>query len=87
MTKSFNYTFEDQSAESTLTFECSDDERFKVIVEEGVAVVYATKAALGTLARIFAKMALSDYEDGFHVHLEEDFEPGNPEALRVVIDG
>jgi len=86
MAKSFTYTFEDESAENTLTFECSDSEHLKLNVEDGVAVLYATKAALNTLARIFAKMSMSDYKDGFHLHVNEDFDSERPEALRVVID-
>ena len=85
MIRSFNYSFEDESDKNTLTFECSEDEHFRVVIEDGVAVLYAAKAAFGTLARIFAKMATSDYQAGFHVHIGVDFEPDKPEILRLIV--
>lgn len=57
-----------------------------VLVENGVPVMYANRQAFLVLAKIFAKIALCEYSDGFHIHLEKDFDADQPEILRVILN-
>ena len=78
---------EDRSFENRISFEYDDsvEEDFRVSSEDGVAVVYANRTALLTLAKAFVKMALCDYSDGFHVHLRKNFDADESEVLRVIL--
>lgn len=88
MKRLFEFEFEDQSQHGTISFDYSEstDERLSVLVEEGVSVVYANRAALLVLAKTFIKLAVCPYRDGFHVHLNEDLDADQPETLRVILD-
>lgn len=88
MKKEFEFEFEDQSASNTISFEYDDstEEKLSVLIESGVAVVYANRQALLLLAKAFAKMALSDYSSGFHVHFSNNFDADEPEVFRVILD-
>jgi hypothetical protein len=87
MKRRFEFEFEDESP-STLSIDYSEliDEKLTVLVEEGVSVVYANRAALLVLAKTFIKMAVCSYPDGFHLHLNDDFDADKPETLRVILD-
>lgn len=86
MKRQFEFEFEDESPRA-ITFEHSEsvDEKLSVLVEHGVSVIYANRAALLVLGRTLIKMAICAYPDGFHVHLEEDFDVDKPETLRVIL--
>ena len=88
MQKRFEFEFVDESAAASgkpsdrLTFpEYTGDEQLQVFEVEGVPTVSANRDGLLMLARILVKMALSDYRDGFHLHLYEDFNADLKEAL------
>jgi YD repeat-containing protein len=49
-------------------------------------VIYANREAFLLLARTCAKIAIGQYESGFHVHLTTDFDATQPEALRLVLN-
>jgi hypothetical protein len=53
--------------------------------ESGIPVVYASKGACRLLAETFDKLAFGNYSDGFHLHLEKDFDPDNAEVLRIIL--
>ena len=86
MKRKFEFEFEDQSPK-TISFEYCEalEEKMSVVVESGVPVIYANRSALLFLAKTLAKMGMCEYEDGFHIHLNTDFDSDKPEALRVVI--
>lgn len=88
MKRRFEFEFEDQSQAGTISFDYSDsdDERLSVLIEEGVSVLYANRAALLVLAKTLIKMATCQYTDGFHVHLNEDLDAEKPERLRVILN-
>lgn len=88
MKKRFEFEFDDQSQQGTISFAYDDavDERMSVLVENGIPVIYANRATLVFLAKTFIKMALCAYPDGFHVHLNQDMDADKPEALRVILD-
>jgi hypothetical protein len=85
--KKFEYEFEDESFRKTISFEYDDeiDEEMEVSVENGVPCLYVNRQALLALAKTFIKMALCDYQDGFHVHLSQDFDGDKPEAIRCFL--
>lgn len=87
MKQKFEFEFEDQSSENRISFEFDDsaEEDFSISFEDGVAVMYANRAALLTLAKAFVKMALCDYSDGFHIHLRKNFDADESEAFRVIL--
>ena len=88
MKRKFEFEFEDQSP-STISFEydVSAEEKISVLIEDGIPVLYVNRQALLFLVKTFAKMALCDYPDGFHVHLTKDFDADEAEALRVILNG
>jgi hypothetical protein len=88
MKKTFSYDFEDESEKSRISFEYDEEieEKLAVKVESGVPVLYGNKQAFLLLAKTFSKLALGDYQDGFHVHLNTDFDADDSEALRVILN-
>ena len=88
MKRRFELEFDDESQTNTISFEHHElvNEKFTVRVEAGVSVLYANREALLVLGRTLIKMAICPYQDGFHVHLEQDFDGDKPEVLRVIID-
>lgn len=88
MKRSFVFEFDDQSQQGTISFDYDEavDERMSVLVENGVPVIYANRAALIFLAKTFIKIAVCPYRDGFHVHLNQDLDAEKAEAVRVILD-
>lgn len=88
MKKRFEFEFEDESRHSTISYEYDEniEESIDISIESGVPVIYGNKQAFYFLAKTFAKLALGDYEDGFHIHLNKDFDSEEIEVIRVVID-
>ncbi|SPF37628.1 hypothetical protein SBA4_2030002 [Candidatus Sulfopaludibacter sp. SbA4] len=84
--KSFNFDFQEEPP-NHITFEYSPeaDEDLDTLVENGVPVLYANQTALLSLARLFIKMALGEYKDGFHVHLRKDLNADEPDRLIVML--
>ena len=94
MKKSFEFSFDDESAKATgrrsdqITIEHSGRvETLKVRAADGSVSIYANKEALLTLGKVLLKMGLGDYRNGFHLHLGEDFgfDPLNTDPLTIVI--
>ncbi|MEH6444797.1 MAG: hypothetical protein V7784_12950 [Oceanospirillaceae bacterium] len=88
MRKKFSYDFDDESEKSRISFEYAEDieEKLAIKIESGVPVIYGNKQAFLLLAKTFSKLALGAYEDGFHVHLNTDFDAEDTEALRIILD-
>jgi hypothetical protein len=84
--KSFQFEFEEERT-NHITFDYSPeaDEELDTAVEYGVPTLYANRPALLSLAKMFIKMALGDYRDGFHVHLNKDLNADEPERLIVML--
>jgi len=87
MKRQFEFEFEDESQTNTISFEYNElvNEKLNVSVEAGVAAIYANREALLVLRKTLITMAICPYQDGFHIHLEEDFDGDKPEALRVIL--
>ena len=88
MKKTFKYEFEDESQNSTISYEIDGNvaEKLVVEIESGTPILYGNKQAFLLLAKIFSKLSLSDYENGFHIHLNVDLDTDNFETLRIVLD-
>jgi hypothetical protein len=79
MDKRFEFTFKDESARNTISFDYENYEERLVLRTEGdVVYLEANPEALLTLAKLMIKMALCDYSNGFHVHVPEDFDASKP---------
>ena len=63
----FEFEFEDLSAKNEIQFDYDEetDEGLSVVVEGNISVLYANKQAYMTLAKIFLKLALGEYSNGF----------------------
>jgi len=88
MRRIFNYEFEDESEQSTISFEYDEEveEKLAVKIEGGIPVLYGNKQAFLLLAKTFSKLLLGDYKDGFHLHINTDFDANEAEAIRIVLD-
>ncbi len=66
----------DESDNSTISFDYDENEEevFSVNIENGIPVFFGNKSTFKLLAKTFAKLALSDYQDGFHIHINKDFD-------------
>jgi hypothetical protein len=88
MRRVFNYEFEDESEQSTISFEYGDEveEKLAVKIEGGIPVLYGNKQTFLLLAKTFSKLSLGDYKKGFHFHINTDFDADEAEAIRIVLD-
>ena len=87
MKKKFNFEFDDVSHKNEISFEYDGDESLKVEIVDGQPFIYVNKSASAFLARFFAKLALGEYQNGFHIHFKEDFEDEpNQDVLAVLVD-
>ena len=84
--KNFSFEFE-QERPNHITFDYSPeaDEELDALVENSVPILYANRPALLSLAKAFIKMALGDYQEGFHIHLRKDLNADEPDRLIVVL--
>lgn len=83
--KKFEYEFKDESPRG-ITFEYDEsmgDESLEVIKTEDQVGIHLNKAGCLVLAKALIKMAYCDYEEGFHFHLNEDFDGEKPQVLWV----
>ena len=87
--KKFEFEFEDLSSQNRMQFDYDEevDEELKVVIENGMPVLYANKQGYIALAKTFVKMALGEYSDGFHIHLRQDFDGDEQEAMRCHLVG
>ena len=84
----FNYEFEDESEYSKISFEYDEEieEKLTVKIEGNIPVLYGNKQAFLLLAKTFSKLSLGNYKDGFHLHINTNFEADEAEAIRVVLE-
>jgi hypothetical protein len=85
--KKFTFEFEDKSPRG-LTYEVKESVRLRVdqLPEQG-PMISGNAEGLLTLAKILVMIASGDYEDGFHLHIRQDFDTdaGKPDILAVGI--
>jgi hypothetical protein len=68
-----------------LSYQLTGEEQLTVTTDGQAATVYVNSAGGKALAQILAKLALSDYEPGFHIHLKANFgEEATPDVLTLV---
>lgn len=84
----FEYDFEDRSP-NTMVFDFSDIEDDRLAFESHGEnnILFVNRDAALVLARIFLRIAKGSYENGFHVHLHEDFDADKPLAIAVAVVG
>jgi len=82
-TKKFIVDCQDEGP-NTLSYEVDESATLSVEIDDGSAVLVVNKPAAECLASIFARLATGSYENGFHLHVEENFDPDSGEALRVL---
>jgi len=92
--KEFHIEFDDESASATgkkndrLSYEILEDAHLRLELVEGAPFLLGNRSGFLSLARMLVKMGLSEYKDGFHVHLRQDFsgEAELPDALTICLD-
>ena len=82
MRKRVVFKFDDEGP-NTLTYACGPDDRLSV--DPDGPVIYVSRSGARLLAEILAKMSEGSYAGGFHVHLREDFDLDQPDALTVML--
>ena len=82
--RTFLIEFEDLGP-STISYKLGDPplEKITTTIEGQLPVIYANKDACRVLAEIFAKLAMSSYPNGFHIHLHENLDDDQKEILLV----
>jgi hypothetical protein len=82
----FAYEF-DEPQKNLIHFDYSPDagEAFATSVEAGVPVLYLNRSGLLTLAKTLIRMSMGPYTDGFHVHLQRNFDADQPECLTITL--
>jgi hypothetical protein len=85
--KSFTFDFVDKSAKS-IAYECESAERLRTTVEAGVPFVFANRPGMLALAKLLLKIGMSEYSQGFHVHVRSDFsdDAAERDALTILLD-
>jgi len=85
--KIFTYEFEDNSPRS-VTYECDETERLSTSIQDGVPFVFANRAGMLALAKLLIQLSLGEHEDGFHVHLCDDYSEGaaKPDVLTLLLN-
>jgi hypothetical protein len=80
----FQYEFE-QNQHNSISYEYSleEDEKFDLSMLDGAPFLHLSRSGMLMLARILIKLAHGDCDDGFHVHLNKDFNEGLPERLVI----
>ncbi len=90
MKRKFEFEFTDcpSKAEITFDYNAEMDEEMEVVIEQGTTIMYANRQAYLALAKAFIRMALSEYPDGFHFHLGQNFDGDREDAMRfhLVVD-
>ncbi|NDC83754.1 hypothetical protein EB093_08880 [bacterium] len=85
MEKIFTYSFKDESEQGAITFEYNDkvDEKLSVSMLNTTPMITVNQSGALALAKLFLKMALGEYKDGFHTHVSQDFDADKSEALII----
>jgi hypothetical protein len=89
MKKKFEFEFEDESLKDRITFEYEDasidDLLLDVSFNYGQAIISANSEGFMVLAKLFAKLALGNYVEGFHVHLSNNFDGDGDDVLTISV--
>jgi hypothetical protein len=93
MKKTFLFEFEDGSAKATGNkwdgMSISYAEGHNVIKvfgqADGVPTISGNSSGLLTLGQMLIQMGMSEYRDGYHIHIYEDFHADKPEILIVSV--
>ena len=85
--KKYIFEYEDESNDSKISFEYDGviEEKLKVEVKDDAAILYANRTALKLLSNTLIKLHESNYQAGFHVHINEDFDADLEEKLRIIL--
>ena len=92
--KAFHVEFDDESASATgkkhdrISYEILDDAQLRLELVEDAPFLFGNRPGFLSLARMLVKMSLSDYKNGFHVHLRQDFsgDAELPDAVTICLD-
>jgi hypothetical protein len=86
--KKFEFEFEDRSSSNEISFEYDNEieEKMSIVLENDIPVIYANRQALLFLSKALIKIALGEYSTGFHIHLCQDLDADQPEAIRIVLN-
>jgi hypothetical protein len=92
--KAFDFEFDDQSAAATgkkhdaLSYEVSEEAQLTAELLNGSLFLWGNRPGLLGLAKILIRMGLSEYKDGFHVHLRQDFsgDAELPDVLTICVN-
>jgi len=85
--KTFSYEYEQGPDPRRFSFEYSldEDETLDVSTSNGMLFLSLNSAGLLTLAKIFIRLADETYStDGYHIHLNQDFNADLPEKIVIV---
>ena len=86
MKKTFEFSFEDLSENNGISYEIDSGSKLSYEVYNGQHIIYLNKNGALALSKMLAQIGVGDYEDGFHLHLHENFDDEKPEVLTVILD-
>ena len=94
MKKQFIFEFEDGSAKSTgqrwdgmtTDFYSGDEVLQGLGGGDTVPFISGNSAGLVALGKFLIQIGLSDYRDGYHVHIYEDFNMDKPEIMIIGVN-
>jgi hypothetical protein len=88
MKREFHFEFDDESRNQALTYEAAADgtDRLMTTVDNGVPTLLGNPSGFLVLARVLIQMALGDYKNGFHLHLQQGYDPEKPDCLTIMLD-
>jgi hypothetical protein len=89
VTKTHLVEFTDGSAKASgarhdgISLSCSGDEILRRFEVDGVPYFYGNSAGLVRLGEILIQIGLSEYKDGYHLNIREDFD-GDKEEIVIL---
>jgi len=92
MNKAHLVEFSDGSALATgarhdgISMSYTGDECLRKFEVDGLPYIYGNRAGLVWLGELLIQIGLSQYKDGFHLHIREDCDPDKNGAFIVGLD-
>lgn len=92
MDKTHLVKFSDGSANATgarndgISMSFSGDELLHSLDVDGVHFISGNRAGLVRLGELLIQMGLSEYKNGFHLHIREDFDSDKAEILIIGLE-
>ena len=92
MSKSHLVEFSDGSAKATgarndgISLSISGNELLRKFEANGLPYIYGNSAGLVWLGELLIQIGLSEYKNGFHLHIREDCDEDKNEILIVGLD-